>query len=131
LRIGIDLNGKLSQEQKIKNKKAQTWIYSNQDSSTNENLKHIFVPDRNKLLDQICGNLYDAKHNTLLVEGGSRLLNSFIEAGLWDEARIIHTPKILKQGIKSPVIDGFSISKKKLHNDTIELLINPENLIYS
>lgn len=53
--------------------------------------------------------------NSLFVEGGSALLNSFIEAGLWDEARIFRAQKMLcqlypslrvTQGVKAPLIPG-------------------------
>lgn len=40
----------------------------------------------------------------LLVEGGSQLLQSFIDEELWDEIYVEHAVKILGDGIKSPVV---------------------------
>ena len=39
---------------------------------------------------------------SLLVEGGRELLQSFIDAGLWDEVFIERTPRILGQGVPAP-----------------------------
>jgi diaminohydroxyphosphoribosylaminopyrimidine deaminase/5-amino-6-(5-phosphoribosylamino)uracil reductase len=39
-----------------------------------------------------------------LVEGGAKLLNSFIESGLWDEAHVEISPAKISKGIPAPVI---------------------------
>ena len=41
-----------------------------------------------------------------MVEGGSILLQSFIDAGYWDEAYIEHSSDYLKDGIKAPKLTG-------------------------
>lgn len=43
---------------------------------------------------------------SLLIEGGSRTLQSFIDAGLWDEARIETAPMTLGDGVIAPQIAG-------------------------
>jgi len=43
---------------------------------------------------------------TLLVEGGAQTLQSFIDQGLWDEARIETSPQALGDGIPAPHITG-------------------------
>ena len=43
---------------------------------------------------------------SLLVEGGRETLQGFIDAGLWDEARIETAPLILGEGVKAPLIEG-------------------------
>lgn len=131
LRIAIDLQGKISQEAKIKNEKALTWIYTNTSASNTQQIEYRTVKDTSKILTQICSELYDAKHHTLMVEGGPATIASFIQAGLWDEARIIHTPVIMGNGLKSPQISGIRIAKKNIDTDSIELIMNPKNVIYS
>ena len=44
------------------------------------------------------------KINSLMVEGGSRLLTEFIKAGLWDEIRVEQSPILLKEGIAAPSV---------------------------
>jgi diaminohydroxyphosphoribosylaminopyrimidine deaminase/5-amino-6-(5-phosphoribosylamino)uracil reductase len=54
------------------------------------------------VLPQVMDELYRRKLDSLLVEGGATLLTSFLEAGLWDEARIETAPFTLGDGIKAP-----------------------------
>ena len=58
--------------------------------------------------------LYQQKIQYLLVEGGSQLLQSFIDAELWDEVYIEKCPCKLNSGVKAPEIsDNFSYSTEK------------------
>lgn len=53
--------------------------------------------------------LYELNINSAMVEGGAALLQSFLDAGLWDEARIIQSPKPMGSGLLAPVVKtGFS-----------------------
>lgn len=70
------------------------------------------------LLQTVCDVLYQKNINSVLVEGGARLLQSFIDAGLWDEARII-TNKILllHDGVAAPVLNAGAIDKRETYLD--------------
>lgn len=64
--------------------------------------------------------LYDLKIQSVLVEGGAMLLQSFIDAGVWDEARIINNEELtLRQaqgnnGLHAPVLNhGVKIFEQK------------------
>ena len=62
------------------------------------------------ILPQIARTLYENKVQSLLVEGGSTLLQSFIDRGMWDEIYTEHTSAVLGEGVKAPVIPyGFPI----------------------
>ena len=66
------------------------------------------------ILPQIMKVLYQQKIQSLLVEGGSQLLQSFIDAELWDEVYIEKCPCKLNSGVKAPEIsDNFSYSTEK------------------
>jgi diaminohydroxyphosphoribosylaminopyrimidine deaminase/5-amino-6-(5-phosphoribosylamino)uracil reductase len=52
--------------------------------------------------------LYQLKIQSVLVEGGARLLQSFIDEGYWDEARVITNNELeLPGGLAAPVLSGF------------------------
>ena len=59
--------------------------------------------------------LYQEKLQSLIVEGGSILLQSFIDAGLWDEARIEVSPTLLEKGITAPILDEKYVYLTKKH----------------
>lgn len=52
--------------------------------------------------EAIIADLYERKIQSVIVEGGSKLLSSFIEKGLWDEAMIFKSVNIFKEGISAP-----------------------------
>ena len=41
---------------------------------------------------------------SLLVEGGACLLQSFIDADLWDEVHVETAPFLLKNGVQAPIL---------------------------
>ncbi|MCR4659228.1 MAG: bifunctional diaminohydroxyphosphoribosylaminopyrimidine deaminase/5-amino-6-(5-phosphoribosylamino)uracil reductase RibD [Bacteroidales bacterium] len=48
--------------------------------------------------------LYERKVQSVIVEGGRQLLEAFIASGLYDEVRILRSPKPLGSGLKAPEI---------------------------
>lgn len=67
-----------------------------------------FVPVQEDadVLAVLMAELYRRKIHSLLVEGGCALLQSFIDMGLWDEARIETAPLLLHRGVPAPHITG-------------------------
>ena len=60
-----------------------------------------------------------------MVEGGSILLQSFIDAGCWDEAYIECSHDHLKEGVKAPVFStGHTCLTKKMFGKDIKHVIN-------
>lgn len=57
------------------------------------------------ILPQVMEALYNRGIQSLLVEGGSELLQSFINAALWDEAFVERSAMILESGVKAPQIN--------------------------
>lgn len=65
--------------------------------------------------------LYEKNINSLIIEGGSVLLQSFIDCGLWDEARVITNTELdISDGIAAPVLkSAIQINKESIRNDEI------------
>lgn len=73
-----------------------------EDTSNRPNVEHIRLDFKIDILPQIMEVLYKEKLQSLMVEGGSFLLQSFIDAGCWDEAYIEQSDAHLKDGVKAP-----------------------------
>lgn len=59
---------------------------------------------------------------SVLIEGGSKTLNLFLEAGLWDEAVVINTTVSLKRGVKAPYLRDAQLQEQyTLGNDQVSL----------
>ena len=66
--------------------------------------------------------LYNDGKLSLIVEGGAALLNSFIENGLWDEARIFTGTNKIENGIPAPLLtNAVSAFKTDIAGDGLQV----------
>ena len=104
VRLVVDLELKLPSSLKLFGNGGRTIVFNTLKHEEKENLLYYQVTHDVNLVHQIVNALYHHNIQSLLVEGGSRLLQSFFDESLWDEVRVItatamHTSK----GIKAPV----------------------------
>jgi len=78
-----------------------------------ENIKPVIIDFSENATAQIIKHIYEENIGSVLIEGGNRLLTSFISENLWDEAYIEISSKELKNGIKAPHIEGDKIQIKQ------------------
>ena len=65
-------------------------------------------------------NNTEQKICSLIVEGGAHTLQSFIDAGLWDEIRIETAPFTISNGIAAPHLPhNIAVVKKEFYGNTI------------
>lgn len=103
LRLTIDRRGILPPTLHLKDNSTPTVIYSHES------------------IEEILADLYARGIQSLLVEGGAKLLQSFIDKGLWDEARIETAPLCLGQGTKAPTLkDEQPESKQNIGGHIIQ-----------
>jgi diaminohydroxyphosphoribosylaminopyrimidine deaminase/5-amino-6-(5-phosphoribosylamino)uracil reductase len=104
LRITIDRKGVLPEYVHLKDGKVPTIIYNHGD------------------LNEILSDLHVRGVQSLMVEGGALLLQHFIDAGLWDEARVEIAPFSLTGGVTAPKIKNgnleseVSVDERKILN---------------
>ena len=124
LRVVIDKNLSIRRKAKIYNKDAETWIFTTDEKDDKENICFHKIDKNKDYLSGILSKLYEAQKSSLLVEGGRRLLNSFIAAGLWDEIRCFNTNTFLHRGIEAPKLYLQPQSSHRLKNDTLKIYFN-------
>ncbi|MFO8147162.1 MAG: dihydrofolate reductase family protein, partial [Gillisia sp.] len=73
---------------------------------------------------QIVEVLYTHELQSVIIEGGGRTLQTFIEAGLWDEARIFTGETLFQDGVKAPDFKGKLAREQKLGSDKLKIYIN-------
>jgi len=76
------------------------------------------------IAQQICDIIYRYKIQSVIIEGGAKTLQTFIDANLWDEARVFIGNSTFKEGIKSPILKGNLISEEKINQDTLRIYNN-------
>ncbi len=85
--------------------------------------------DKKDLITSSLQQLYELKIQSILVEGGRKLLQLFIQAGLWDEARVITNRNLLvAEGLPAPrLVGGEKCGGESLLNDELLFFKNTHN----
>ena len=89
------------------------------ESETTNNVEEHFLSFDDSLLDNILTCIQQQKIGILLVEGGQKLLSSFIKRGLWDEVRVITASKTLGLGVEAPQLVGGNLQQTLQLGDDI------------
>ena len=126
LRVIIDRRLRLSPELNIFDRSTPTLIFNEVKNSMSDDLQFEKMDFGNSLPAEVLSRLYERNVLSVMLEGGPHLLGQFISAGLWDEARIITSEKIITGGIRSPEISGNVRNRLTLRDDTITWIYNRE-----
>ena len=79
----------------------------------------VKIPTNNSIEQFIIQDLYQRKIQSIIIEGGTILLQSFIDLGLWDEAFILKSKLILEDGIEAPKIGGIEVLRENLGDNLL------------
>lgn len=104
VRIVLDREQRLSPTLHLFDGSAPTLVFTEKAHEALPNTEFIPIDYGQDILPQILRTLHARGLQSLLVEGGSTLLQSFIDAGLWDEIFVEESPVLLHSGVKSPEI---------------------------
>jgi diaminohydroxyphosphoribosylaminopyrimidine deaminase / 5-amino-6-(5-phosphoribosylamino)uracil reductase len=127
VRLVVDMELKLPLHLKLFNSDASVIIFNkhqhtlpleNMSSTDVRNIKvgHYQVTENVSIVHQIINALYHMNINSVLVEGGGMLLQSFIDEDVWDEARVIINNELsIPGGLQAPRLNSF----KKSSNETM------------
>ena len=122
LRLVVDKENSLPASLRLFNDEARTVVYTCKvkEGKFGKNIEQVALADGD-ILEQIMQHLASLKVNTLLVEGGATLLQSFIDAGLWDTARVERNPLLLVgDGVAAPTLPkGLQCSTDSLFGNEI------------
>lgn len=113
VRIVIDKKLVLPTSLHIFNEEAKTIVYNASKNSIEENLVFIKFENEN-FIDEIVQSLFEMNIQSVMIEGGAKTLQSFINSGLWDEARIVTNETVTaNHGISAPAMQNFSLIKQE------------------
>ena len=129
VRLVIDMELKLPHSLRVFNDKQKTIVFNAIKHEENGSLNFYQVTEDVSLVHQIINALYQMKIQSVIVEGGARLLQSFIDDGIWDEARIIRNEKLrINNGLAAPELPvDTSNQELKVLTDSINTYFNEVN----
>lgn len=120
VRVIIDRTLKLSNNLKIFNDEARTIVFTEVDKESSlGSVVYVRVDFDDNLPSTILRKLDEMKVQSLIVEGGAKTHQMFIEAGLWDEARIFRSASILQSGTPAAYLDGELISSEHVGDNLL------------
>ena len=112
VRVIIDKDLRLPSSLKIFNKEVRTIIFNEQMDAEEGSLRYIKTEDVMGL-QNIMRELFLLNIQSVLVEGGATLLQSFIDDNLWDEARVIKNESLtIENGIDAPGLSNNTMEHK-------------------
>ena len=112
VRLVVDTNLKLPPSLKIFNRETTAIIFNGIKNEDDNNLLYRRLNNDENIIGQMLKILYDLKIQSVIVEGGAKLLQSFIDEGCWDEARIITNKELkIEHGIKSPLLKNYTLQQ--------------------
>jgi diaminohydroxyphosphoribosylaminopyrimidine deaminase/5-amino-6-(5-phosphoribosylamino)uracil reductase len=125
LRIVIDPLQTLQAESRVLDGSAPTIIFTEGKSSQHHDTEWIQTDLDDMKLEGILDELHRRNILSVLVEGGTQTLQTFIDQQLWDEARIFISGKFMNDGVRAPQIDfSKEINREQILDDTLYTLRN-------
>lgn len=124
LRLCIDRNGIIPENYHLMDESVPTLIFTSLNKSSRNNLEFIQINFEKNVISQILKELYSRNVQSLIVEGGEKLLTSFINKKVWDEARVFVSSKTIKDGVKAPIIDKVPVAEQMYLEDKLLSFIN-------
>lgn len=124
VRVILDQTLKISSENHIYDGTLKTIILAAKKRENKANLFFEIIDFDKEITSQICNILYQHKLQSVIIEGGSKTLQSFIKANLWDQAHLYKGVSMFEKGIQAPKINGRLAIIKNIKNDSISIYNN-------
>jgi diaminohydroxyphosphoribosylaminopyrimidine deaminase/5-amino-6-(5-phosphoribosylamino)uracil reductase len=126
IRIIIDRFNRVPGNFSVKNDRITTWIFTTQKLTDNTKNTSYFNIQKDYRLAEILEILVEKGVSSMIVEGGAKMIGSFIRENLWDEARVFKGSKNFYEGIKAPNIGKQSEISESFRNNKLSIWYNDE-----
>jgi len=127
IRIVLDRNLRIPRNSNIYDGSIKTIIITDKRQKTKDerqNLMFEFIDFENNIAQQICDVLQKHKLQSVIIEGGTQTLQTFIDANLWDEAFVFSGENTFGNGIKAPIFTPKITSEERIKNDILKIYTN-------
>lgn len=122
IRIVIDPKAQIQGPYKILDRSIPTIVLNTAKDEESDNLKYIKLDNLSP--ESILHELYDRGVQSVMIEGGAFTIDQFINAGLWDEAKVIAGNVKIDSGTCAPTINRKPDETEQLFNNRIATYYN-------
>ena len=120
IRVVIDRENTIDSSYNVFDNQAKTIVFSSKEVTSNsDTIQYIKVDFDKNSTQAIVDKLFENNIQSIIIEGGRKTIQSFIDAHLWDEARVFIGGINLNEGTEAPKINNTIYSKSYLKKDTL------------
>ncbi len=125
VRIVIDTSLKITDDYHVLDGSQKTIVFTRKTDTPADtaSIRYEVLRSEN-IAQEICDALYRLQLQSIIIEGGTQTLQTFIDTNLWDEARVFTGVVSFENGVSAPVIKGRILSQQTIQNDQLTVLKN-------
>ena len=129
IRIVIDRSNKIPKNSFVTDNSIKTIVLTSKQhlKESTESLIYEEVSTKKNIAQEICAILYKHDIQSVIIEGGTTTLQSFIDQNLWDEARVFEGNLTFEKGILAPDFTKRLPLTKKIEKDTLSIYQNDQD----
>lgn len=124
IRLVLDKTLKIPQKSKVFDGKTKTLVFCENPLENKGKIVYKKINFNENLPEQICDILFENELQSVIVEGGAKTLQSFIDANLWDEARVFTGNRRFHKGTERPSFSGKLTESKQIGKDELKIYHN-------
>ncbi|NJB70539.1 diaminohydroxyphosphoribosylaminopyrimidine deaminase/5-amino-6-(5-phosphoribosylamino)uracil reductase [Saonia flava] len=124
IRVVLDRNLKINGKYHVLDKSTKTIFITSKEKTSSDNLIYETINFIDKVPQQICDILSKHQFTSILIEGGAKTIQAFIESDLWDEARVFVGDVSFDSGIKAPSVVKKQVKSIAILEDTLNIYSN-------
>jgi diaminohydroxyphosphoribosylaminopyrimidine deaminase/5-amino-6-(5-phosphoribosylamino)uracil reductase len=131
VRLVLDRNIELPTSLKVFNEDAPAIIFNTKQHSDEGQPHYYKITNKGSIVGQMIHALHQLTIQSVIVEGGAQLLQSFIDEELWDEARVITNQQlVVEHGLASPQLtNSVQTNEQHIGTDCIAYFKNSSLII--
>ena len=122
VRVVLDKKLELNRSMHLFDGSVKTYCFTTLEEVDSTNMEFIQIAEITPGV--VLQELHNRRIQSIIIEGGSKTLQSFIDANLWDEARVFTSETRFERGIKAPDINGNIISEENVQQDQLRIIRN-------
>lgn len=124
-RIVLDQNNRTAKSCNVFDNQTKTLFFSKEKTNPDkENLIFEILDFEKNIASQLADAFYQHQIQSVIIEGGRQTIQTFIDANLWDEARIFKGNILFKEGTAAPILNGIYFKKQLIGKDELTITRN-------
>lgn len=124
VRVVLDKSLRIPESYSLFDQTIKTIVLTEKNRENTENIIFELLDFSQNIATQICAILYKHEIQSVIIEGGKQTLQTFIDANLWDEARVFKGNIWFKNGIEAPTFRGKLQTEQTILDNSLHIFTN-------